>query len=103
MTVLERMVLDLTTPRAGEVAWNSHGARPDNATRARLYHHLREMRYPAMEALRWSYGPPELPAIEWLEYYISSVAFDSRAAIERPKRERWPAFRLELRTGSTPP
>lgn len=73
MTYIERMHLQITTPVFGSVAWNSHGVRPDNATRSRLYHHLRTLGYQAMEALRWAYGPPQLPAIEWLEMMVGPL------------------------------
>lgn len=52
----------------GVVAYDSHAVRPDNATRAALYRYLRGLGYRAMDALRWAYGPPKLPAIEWLEF-----------------------------------
>ena len=63
----ERLNL-LRAIEADIVAYDSHAARPVKATRAALYRHLRCLGYRAMEALRWAYGPPKLPAIEHLEF-----------------------------------
>ena len=34
----------------------------------KLYEHLRSLGYSVSDALRWAYGPRDLPIVEWLRW-----------------------------------